>query len=345
MSQSLRPYNTFGIDADCQELICYHSTEECLEAAQHLKTSGLPWIPIGEGSNILFVNQHFPGIVVHNSITGIHPEEQEDSILIRVGGGEIWDDLVDYCTGRGWYGLENLSLIPGTVAASAVQNIGAYGAEAADCIVKVEGIYVNPDSDDAPYEGSLLHDECRYGYRSSIFKDELKDIFLVTYVWFRLRRRFKPTLSHAAIERYLINDGIEPARATAKDIRKAVIAIRQQKLPDPKLTGNAGSFFMNPVVTPELATKILETYPDMPHYQTPANDGTEGVKIPAAWLIEQCGWKGKNLGKAGVNPRQPLVLTNLGGATGQEIVTLATTIQADVYRKFGIEIHPEVRFV
>lgn len=345
MPHSLRPYNTFGIEADCKELICYHSIDECLTAARHLQSSGLPWLPIGEGSNILFVNPHYPGTVVHNSITGIYPEEEGLEITLRVGGGEIWDDLVDYCTGRGWYGLENLSLIPGTVAASAVQNIGAYGAEAADCIVKVEGVYIPNDYAEAPHEATLLRNECRYGYRSSIFKDELKDIFLVTYVWFRLKKHFVPTLSHAAIARQLVNEGIEPAKASAKDIRNAVIQIRQQKLPDPKITGNAGSFFMNPVVDTTLASRLLTEYPDMPHFNAQTADGRKGVKIPAAWLIEQCGWKGRCLGRAGVNPLQPLVLTNLGGATGKDIATLAETIQHAVHERFGITLHPEVRFV
>lgn len=345
MPHSLRPFNTFGIDADCKELICYHSIDECLTAARHLQSSGLPWLPIGEGSNILFITPHYPGTVIHNSITGIYPEEGDNEIVVRVGGGEIWDDLVDYCTGRGWYGLENLSLIPGTVAASAVQNIGAYGAEAADCIVKVEGVYVRHDHIDGPHEATLLRDECRYGYRSSIFKEELKDNFLVTYVWFRLKKSFIPKLSHAAITRQLVKEGIEPTKASAKDIRNAVINIRQQKLPDPKITGNAGSFFMNPVVDSELATQLLSEYPNMPHFTAQAADGSKGVKIPAAWLIEQCGWKGKNLGKAGVNPLQPLVLTNLGGATGKDIAALANAIQHDVHEKFGITLHPEVRFV
>lgn len=348
MLQSLRPYNTFGIEADCRELICYHTIEECLATARHLQDSGMPWLPIGEGSNILFVEPHYPGIVVHNSITGIYQQADagsEGDIVLRVGGGETWDDLVDYCTRRGWYGLENLSLIPGTVAASAVQNIGAYGAEAADAIIKVEGVYVNPDGGEATHTGTLGHGECQYGYRTSIFKGKLKDKFLVTYVWFRLKRHFTPTLSHNAIARQLVRQGIEPCKAAAKDIREAVISIRQQKLPDPKVTGNAGSFFMNPVVDNTLAERIMEEYPEMPHYPATAADGTDGTKIPAAWLIEQCGWKGRNLGKAGVNPLQPLVLTNLGGATGKDIVALATAIQADVRRKFGIELHPEVRFV
>lgn len=342
MPYSLLPHNTFGIDATCDEFLEYHSEAECLEIARRLADGHTPWLPIGAGSNLLFLSRHYGGCVVHNAIKGMEcVEEDDEKIVLRVGGGEVWDDVVACCTQRGWHGLENLSLIPGETGAAAVQNIGAYGAEVADHIVKVEGVYIRPEVTTAV----LNHDECHYGYRQSIFKQELKDVFLVTRVWLRLSKHFTPHLSHKAIAGKLMAMGISPQQATALQMREAIISIRQDKLPDPKQTGNAGSFFMNPVVPTALAGSIMAKYPDMPHYDAGTGEGGPLVKIPAAWLIEQCGWKGKNLGRAGVNPRQPLVLTNLGGASGNDISALATTLQHDVKEKFGIELHPEVRYI
>lgn len=369
MTLSLQKHNTFGIDTTCDRFVEYTSQDELLPVLQSLVNSGEPWLHIGGGSNLLFLCDHYHGTILHSAIKGIEVcDEDEDEVLLRVGAGEDWDVFVAHCVAHGWYGLENLSFIPGEVGASAVQNVGAYGVEAGDHIETVEGLLIgsNLQSDiqhvmeeERPAEDPLLgqsisetvidHADCKYAYRSSVFKHELKQRFVVTHVWYRLSKRFKPVLTHTAITRLLESKSIVPTQCTAEEIRNAIIEVRKAKLPDPKKIGSAGSFFMNPVVTPEKATSLLEQYPTMPHYPSPLTneDGheTEGVKIPAGWLIEQCGWKGKQLGKAGVHPQQALVLINCGGAKGTDVEKLAQTIQDDVRQKFGIDIHPEVLFV
>ena len=342
MPYSLYHHNTFGIHATCDGFAEYHSQEECLQLAEQLRQSQQAWLPIGRGSNLLFVAPHYAGYIVHNAIKGIEcMEESNDEVIVRIGGGEIWDNVVEHCVEQGWYGLENLSLIPGEVGAAAVQNIGAYGEEVGTHIVRVEGVYVLPEVKAATIE----RDACQYAYRSSIFKHNLKDVFLVTHVWLRLSKNFVPKLTHKAIVSRLAGKGITPQEVTATELRRSIIEIRQEKLPDPEVTGNAGSFFMNPVVPEALADSIRAQYPDLPCYPCPSDTEEGYVKIPAAWLIEKCGWKGKSLGPAGVNPLQPLVLTNNGTATGADIVALANAIQHDVKLKFSIELHPEVRYI
>lgn len=345
MAHSLLKYNTFGIDATCEHFVEYSSTEELADALSEILKSGERWMHIGGGSNLLFLCQHYDGTILHSRIKGIEVSDEDDEeVLLRVGAGEDWDEFVDYCVNHGWYGLENLSLIPGEVGASAVQNVGAYGVEAGDRIETVEGFLIGSGSDE---EGTTTFSptvidcsDCKYAYRSSVFKHELKGRFVVTHVWYRLTKTFKPVMTHAAVTRLLESKGIDPEHCTAQDVRTAIVEVRKAKLPDPKVTGSAGSFFMNPVVSKEKTDELLATFPTMPHYPAP-----DGVKIPAGWLIEQCGWKGRSEGRAGVHPLQALVIINCGGATGSDIEHLAFSIQADVRERFGIEIRPEVLFI
>lgn len=333
MPYSLLQHNTFGIDASCRQFVEYASVAQLKEVVATLGDT--PWLHIGAGSNLLFV-QDYDGVVLHSKIMGKEIlAETSEALLLRVGGGEPWDDFVAYCVEHGYYGLENLSLIPGEVGASAVQNVGAYGVEAGDCIERVETVEMATGR-----ECVFSHDDCQYAYRSSFFKHEGAHRFAVTHVVFRLRKQFVPILTHVTVSRALEAMGVQPAEANAQQVREAIIQVRRSKLPDPAEVGSAGSFFMNPVVSSEKLAELLELYPDMPHYAL-----DEGAKIPAAWLIEQCGWKGRRMGGAGVHALQPLVLINADHATGEEVVKLAEAIQADVNAKFGVVISPEVLYV
>ena len=258
-------------------------------------------------------------------------EENEREVVVRVGAGEVWDDFVAYCVKQGWYGAENLSLIPGEVGASAVQNIGAYGVEAKDLITAVETM------DTEGHVRIYQVDECEYAYRNSLFKrPESKSIF-VTHVCFRLSKVEHYKLDYGTIRQELTRY----PEITLSVVRDVIIAIRESKLPDPKVMGNAGSFFMNPIVSEETFLSLQQDFPLMPYYRQ--TDGR--VKIPAGWLIEQCGWKGKSLGPAAVHEKQALVLVNTGGAKGSDIIALSDAVRTSVREKFGIDIHPEVNFV
>lgn len=325
--------NTFGIEAQCREFINYDTTADLLRILPRLRQE--KWLHIGSGSNLLFTTD-FDGIILHSAIRTIDElKRDQHHVWLRVGAGYVWDDFVSYCVDHNLHGLENLSLIPGEVGASAVQNIGAYGKEAAQNIEAVRVV------DIATGECRTLPvEECQYAYRSSIFKHSLRQKCIVTHVDYKLSLTFTPNLDYGAISRELQARSINPAELTATQLRNIIIEVRRAKLPDPDQVGSAGSFFMNPVVSHEKFEELLAAYPAMPHY--PAEGG---VKIPAGWMIEQCGWKGKSLGRAGVYAKQALVLVNLGGATGSEIVALSKAVRADVNRKFGIDIHPEVNFI
>ncbi|MCF0167857.1 MAG: UDP-N-acetylmuramate dehydrogenase [Bacteroidales bacterium] len=316
--------NTFGIKAQASTYLEYDSVEELREA---LLVCPRPLLPVGAGSNLLLLND-FEGTVIHSGIKSVEVVAQDgQSVEVRVGAGLCWDYFVALCVERGWYGAENLSLIPGEVGSSAVQNIGAYGAEAADLIVSVE--VMNPETG----EISVLEaSECRFGYRSSIFKSEPH---IILYVHYRLSLSPSFKLGYGALA---VAAGVDPTLAS---VRAAVIATREAKLPDPAEIGSAGSFFMNPVVDVAKYESLAAQYPEMPHY--PAPEGR--VKLSAGWLIDQCGWKGRNLGPAGVWHKQALVLVNNGGATAADILSLADAIIADVRSRFGIELRPEVIFV
>lgn len=331
---SLLAHNTFGIDASCRRFLEYASIEEARLVAEILRGGNNPFLIIGGGSNLL-LTKDYAGVVVHSAIKGIEAEEQTDGmVLLTCGSGEVWDDVVAYSVERGWYGAENLSIIPGEVGASAVQNIGAYGAEVCQIIDKIEAVEI-ATGDIRIFDVK----ECGYGYRQSRFKKEWKDRYLMTHVTYRLAKQHSLRLEYGNIKAELERKGI--SEPTLAQLRQVIIDIRNEKLPDPKVEGNAGSFFMNPVVTREKYEELAALYPNMPHYTIDA----EHEKIPAGWMIDQCGWKGKSLGRAGVHSKQALVLVNRGGATGEEIVQLCETIRKDVCDRFGIDIHPEVNVI
>ena len=326
---SLLAHNTFGIEAQCTRFLEYADEKEAIKVASILREDSLHYIIIGGGSNLLLTCD-FDGIVVHSACKGIRREQNR----LICGSGEVFDDVVAESIKMGLYGAENLSLIPGDVGASAVQNIGAYGAEAKDLIRSIRAVEI------ATGNVCIIENaECEYGYRQSRFKQDWKNQYLIVSVEYEFSESFQPRLDYGNIRAELERQGI--AEPTAQQLRQTIIDIRNAKLPDPKVLGNAGSFFMNPIVSREKYEELLDIYPQMPHYTVDA--GHE--KIPAGWMIDQCGWKGKSLGPAGVHDKQALVLVNRGGATGQDIVTLCRKIQEDVKHRFGIEIHPEVNVV
>jgi UDP-N-acetylmuramate dehydrogenase len=329
---NLLHHNTFGMDVECNCFVEYDSVEELQEWIKlHARGSAQPFLHIGGGSNLLFT-ENFRGTVLHSRITSIEvvADDAEGSTL-RVGAGVVWDDFVDYAVAHNLYGAENLSLIPGEVGAAAVQNIGAYGSEVKDLIVSVVCVRLDTgDVEEIPVEA------CCYGYRRSRFKMEWKGVYAVAYVMLRLSHTFSPRITYGNIRQVLATDC-----PSAREVREAIISIRRQKLPDPLVEGNAGSFFMNPVVPVECLREIQGRYPEVPFYEVDAAH----VKIPAGWLIEKCGWKGRSLGNAGVHDKQALVLVNRGGAAPQEIVDLCNRIRWDVEDMFGIQIHTEVNII
>lgn len=327
---SLRSHNTFGIDVRAKKFIEYSTAEELVQLIKEGEITS-PFLHIGSGSNLLFIND-FGGTILHSKIDSIEITHRDnESVSLRVGSGIDWDDFVAYTVNKNWYGLENLSLIPGEVGASAVQNIGAYGVEVKDFIEKVETVDLNGDT------CVFTKDDCNYSYRYSIFKDSENKNKIVTHVHYKLSKVEVLNLDYGSIQAALADyDEI-----TLKNVRKAIIKIREEKLPDPKIIGNAGSFFMNPIVDRPHFEQIKKRYPNMPFYELSASQ----VKIPAGWMIDICGWKGKSLGNAGVHKYQALVLVNRGEATGQEIINLAQAIQKSVFDEFNINIHPEVNFI
>lgn len=349
---SLLRHNTFGIPAEARYFAEYASVEQLQEELQSYYslcgyTPGKGDRPrvlhVGSGSNLLFLGD-FDGLVLHSAIKGIEVVGQTgEAVLVRVGAGMVWDDFVAESIQRGWYGLENLSLIPGEVGASAVQNIGAYGSEVKDFIVRV---HLWDMTEMKPCVKEV--EEMAYAYRYSALKsDELRGRYAVTHVEFRLSLTFQPHIEYGGLRKALAERGVAVGAndggklLDAETLRSVIIETRQGKLPDPSVLGNAGSFFMNPIVDRALFEALLAQYPDMPHYEVDA----ERVKIPAGWMIEKSGWKGRSLGKAGVYEKQALVLVNLGGASGEDIVRLCETVRADVKAKFGVDIHPEVNFI
>ena len=326
---TLARMNTFGMNVKADRLVEWNSTDELKSILSDLER---PILAMGGGSNLLFMSD-FKGTVLHSLVTTIDIIANEaDHVLVRVGAGVIWDDFVAWSVINGLWGVENLSAIPGEVGASAVQNIGAYGVEAKDVIETVQTISLNNGR-----ERDFSCSECRYSYRQSIFKNELKGDYVITHVIFSLSKKPQPRLGYGALR-----DEVERLGGiTLENVRKAVISIRESKLPDPKVLGNAGSFFMNPVITEQEFNIISSNYPDVPSY--PASDGM--VKVPAGWLIEKTGWKGRSLGPAAVYDKQALVLVNTGGATGADVKRLADTIIADVEQKFGITLQAEVNYI
>lgn len=330
---NLKEHNTFGIDVKCRRFIEFESVDELLQIVNSLTDADKPLMVLGGGSNMLFTAD-YEGTVLHSAIKGHVAVQTDEGIMLRCGSGEVWDDIVSLCVSNRMYGAENLSLIPGDVGASAVQNIGAYGAEAKDIILKVEAVDLQTGK-----MCEFTNEECEYAYRKSKFKGEWRNRFVITYVTYKLSEVFCPCLDYGNIRAELEKRNIKVP--TAEQLRNVIIDIRNEKLPDPKIEGNAGSFFMNPVVPKAKYEELVARFGNVPHYSVDDNN----EKIPAGWMIDQCGWKGKSLGKAGVHSRQALVLVNRGGAEGKDIFALCDAIKRDVKDKFGIDIVPEVNII
>lgn len=327
-NKSLREYNSFGIEVATRRFITFETGDDLHTIFADLP-SNEPWMVLSGGNNVLFT-EDFPGTVLHPIGHHITPLREDDQNLhVRVDAGVEWDNFVEWAVQHELSGIENLSLIPGYTGAAPVQNIGAYGAEAKDTITGVTCFMT--DSGEVVH---LSHEACRFGYRESIFKRELRDRAIILSVEFVLSRRQEFHLRYGDLSKRVEELG----GASLHTIRQAVIVLRNEKLPDPKVLGNAGSFFKNPMVSPEHAAHLLTQYSDMPHYSA----GKEGVKLAAGWLIDRCAWRGVRRGAVGVHDKQALVLVNYGGATGNDILNLAHEIQADVAARFGVTIEMEV---
>jgi len=328
---SLLPYNTFGMDVTTQYFTKLTAISQ-LEELTSNKNANITKAVLGGGSNILFTND-VEGLLIKNELKGTEiTEENEDHIWLQVNAGEVWHELVLYTINRGWSGLENLSLIPGCVGASPIQNIGAYGVEVKDAIDEVVAWHWKER-----HFIVLKNSDCKFGYRDSIFKNELKDQTLITSVTFRLNKKPKLNTSYGAIQQQLELMGVNSP--SPKSISDAVIAIRSSKLPDPKKTGNAGSFFKNPTIIVSEFEKLQTHYPNIASYKVNERE----VKIAAGWMIEQCGWKGYKNGDIGVHEKQALVLVNYGNGKGKDIYDLSSEIIQSVKDKFGIMLEREVQ--
>ncbi|MFN8348173.1 MAG: UDP-N-acetylmuramate dehydrogenase [Spirosomataceae bacterium] len=331
---SLKSYNTFGIDVTTRYLVEVDSDQDIQTLLQLPDIQTLPKLILGGGSNLL-LTQDFNGLVIKINIKGIDTvKEDQDHVWLRVGAGENWHEFVIYCVERGLGGIENLSLIPGTTGAAPMQNIGAYGVEIKDTFDRLEAVDMTTGT-----KRTFTNAECRFGYRDSVFKNEVKGQYIITYVQFRLDKNPAFHTSYGDIQKTLEQMGVK--ELTIKAVSDAVIKIRRSKLPDPAEIGNAGSFFKNPEIPALQYESLKSEYPDIPGYVL--NEDT--VKVPAGWLIEQCGWKGKRFGNIGVHTRQALVLVNYGGGKGAEIKQLSEKIQTSVAERFGIQLHSEVNFV
>ncbi len=330
---SLKPYNTFQIDVQAKYFIEISRQSDIPILRTDFKLSSMPWFIIGAGSNLLFTHD-MNCVIVRCSYDKINlVKEDKDNVWLSVGAGLNWHDLVTYTVDNNLWGLENLALIPGTVGAAPVQNIGAYGAEARDSITRVQALNIfNGERKEFRNAG------CNFGYRTSIFKQEYNNQMLVHRVTFRLTKlqSGRANLIYDLLGKSFQN--MKTSEITPKHIYEKVIEIRLKKIPDPKIQGNAGSFFKNPIITASYMKKILQEFKDIPHHKTVNNN----YKIPAAWLIQSAGWKGKKLRRAGVSKKHALFIVNLANATGQDILDLSTKIQEDVDQKFGIHLEPEV---
>lgn len=325
-------HNTLGMDVKAKRFITYDTVDELLAVLAHMRGDEERLLHMGAGSNLLFTKD-FDGTILQSRITGIdYLERCNEAVVVRVGAGVVWDDFCALMARNNYYGSENLSLIPGQVGAAAVQNIGAYGVEIESIIVKVETIEIATGK---PRVFDVA--ECEYGYRDSIFKNRLQGQYIVTAVVFKLTTVPVLHLDYGSLQELKR----QVQAPTAQEVRDAVIAIRQAKLPDPKEIGSAGSFFKNPVVAVDVYNELVARHGDVPHYAA----GEGHVKIPAAWLIEQCGFKGKTHGGAAVHDRQPLVLVNKNHATPAQVMELASMIENGVKEKFDINLEREVNCI
>ncbi|MBP6001582.1 MAG: UDP-N-acetylmuramate dehydrogenase [Flavobacterium sp.] len=330
-NQSLKNYNTFGIDAKAKEFIAVNAIDSLIEVVGSNKDLFI----LGGGSNML-LTQDIQKLVVHVNLKGrAIIEENEDFVIVKAQAGENWHEFVLWCIDQGFGGIENLSLIPGNVGTTPIQNIGAYGVEIKDTLFSCEAL----NRKTLQIE-TFTNAQCQFDYRESVFKNELKEQYIITAVLFQLtKKNHAVSTTYGAIETELSKQNIQ--NPTLKDVSNAVIAIRQSKLPDPKELGNSGSFFKNPIISKEAYEIAKALHPDMPHYVVSENS----VKVPAGWLIEQAGFKGKRFGDAGVHKNQALVLVNYGTATGREVVALSQLIQQTILAQFGIAIEAEVNII
>jgi len=328
---SLKTYNTFGISVNAQRYIEITSLNDLKE----LLITEKDFFILSGGSNLL-LTKDIEKLVVHLNIKGIEVlHSDENDIFVKVQAGENWHDFVLWCIDHNYGGIENLSLIPGNVGTTPIQNIGAYGVEVKDTIYEVEGLEIKSNTSKV-----FTNKDCGFGYRNSIFKNELKGKYIITSVTFKLTKsQHKLNSSYGAIQSELENNNVK--NPSIEDISNAVIAIRQSKLPDPKEIGNSGSFFKNPIISTTDFKKLQKKHLDVPHYIVSKNE----VKVPAGWLVEQCGFKGKRFGDAGVHKNQALVLVNYGNATGKEVWELAQKIQKTVLERFGIALETEVNII
>jgi UDP-N-acetylmuramate dehydrogenase len=327
----LQDITTFHAKVFAKYYTVFSSVEFLKQILSSPEAKSMPFIILGGGSNVLFTG-NFNGIIIRNAIEGIEViKEDEHSVFIKASAGEKWHDVVLYCVNRNYGGIENLSLIPGTVGAGPIQNIGAYGVELKDVLQEVEALNIHTLE-----LRKFTNAECKFGYRDSVFKEREKDNYIILSVTLKLTKNPKVNISYGTLSKELEGMGI--IQPTIKDVSNAVIKIRSSKLPDPDKIGNAGSFFKNPVITNVQFEKIKELHPTIVSF--PATDGY--TKLAAGWLIEQCGWKGKRVGDAGVHKDQALVLVNYGNATGKEIYELSTQIINSVKEKFGVELEREV---
>ena len=327
---SLKPYNTFGLPAVAQTLVRITDDAGVRQVVDHPDLGTTPKFILGGGSNIV-LTRDMPQVVLKVEVRGRRVvEERADAWIVEAGAGETWHDFVAWTLDQGLPGLENLALIPGTVGASPVQNIGAYGIEVKDRFESLDGVDLLTGRS-VTLNGAF----CTFGYRDSVFKHSLAGRVVITRVRFRLPKPWQPVLGYLELERKMAEHGV--TRPEPRQVFDWICAIRRAKLPDPAVVGNAGSFFKNPVVTPEQCRDIIGRDPEIVHYPMP--DGT--MKLAAGWMIDACGWKGKTVGKAGVYEKQALVLVNRGGAIGSEVMLLAKAIQESVYGRFGIRLEPE----
>ena len=331
--QSLKKYNTFGIEAFATEFCEVNSISDLANVLKENQQRKL--FILGGGSNML-LTQNIDALVLHINNKGIEVvDENDDFVWVKGNAGENWHEFVLFCIKHNYGGIENLSLIPGNLGATPIQNIGAYGVEIKDTFVSCEAMKI-----DTQEIITFDKNACKFGYRESVFKSDLKNQYVIVSVIFKLtKKNHKLNTSYGAIDVELENMGIK--KPTIQDVSKAVIAIRESKLPNPKELGNSGSFFKNPIVPIEIYEKAKAYFPDMPHY--PVSETL--VKVPAGWLIEQAGFKGKRFGDAGIHTKQALVLVNYGNATGNEIWNVAQNIQKTIFEKYGISIEAEVNVI
>lgn len=331
---SLRHLNTFGLDADARYFVNVRSVGELASVLRDPEWKETPKFILGGGSNIL-LTKDIEALVIQPGIKGITiKEENKETVVLEVGAGEVWHDFVMHCVGNGYGGVENLSLIPGTVGAAPMQNIGAYGVEIKSVVESVEAVDIQSGE-----KRVFSNAECEFGYRESVFKKVLKNKYVITGATFKLSKKPVLNAAYGDVQKTLLEMGAE--NPTIRDISEAIMALRRSKLPDPAEIGNAGSFFKNPEIPVAQFTQLRETFPEVPGYPVDA----ETVKVPAGWLIEKAGWKGYREGEIGVHARQALVLVNYGGGTGAQIKALSEKIQESVAGKFGIRLNAEVNFI